>query len=235
MAIEKWVESNAKKIGNQFKLLDDGDTANVIFLYRSIEDVLRGSVHYLKASNYTGDVFCLGADCPACKRGVRLKNKLFIPLFNLDSGKFEIWYIDESFMNVLRTNVFKVYPNPSEIVFQITRHGAHGDVKTQYQIIAIGKNGSHPYDKLIIEQGINIEAGIDEICKEFDAKTITAMLNEYDANRQSRGSYRSNDNASSGSDNYGNLPNYQVTPRGASNGPTGYDISDDDYDDLPEF
>lgn len=234
MALERWVDSNAEKIGNQFKLMDDGDSANVIFLYRGIEDVLRGTVHYLKASNYAGDVFCLNKDCPACKRGVRAKNKLFIPLFNLDSGKFEIWYIDESFMNVLRPSVFNIHPNPSEVVFSVTRHGAHGDVKTQYSIIAAGRNGSHPYDKIIKDNGINIEEEIDKICKSFDARTITQMLDEYDAARANRNSYRNNNTGSTGSDNYGNLPNYQVTPRGANSVPD-YDVSPDDIDDLPVF
>jgi hypothetical protein len=138
-------------------------------------------------------------------------------------------------MDVLRTSVFKLFPNPSEIVFQVIRHGEHGDYKTRYEIVAIGKNGSHPYDELIKEHSINIEAGIDEICKDFDANTITTMLNEYDANRQSRGNYRGGSQSNGSGDNYGNLPNYQVTPRGTSNGPTGYDISSDNPDDLPVF
>ena len=239
MALEKWVDSNAKKLGNQFRLLDDGDTANVIFLYQSIDDVLREYVHYLKSSNYSGDVFCLGRGCPACQRGVRVKHKLFIPLFNLSKDKFEIWYIDEAFMDVLRTSVFKAYPNPSEVVFQVTRQGAARDSHTRYQIIAIGKNGSHPYDALIKEHNINIEASVDEICKEFDVGSMTTMLNEYADSRQNRNAYQGGGYNNNG--NYGNgystLPDYQVTPRGSSATPMPreYVAVSEDYDDLPDF
>lgn len=234
MALERWVDSNAKKTGIQFKLLDDGDSANVIFLYRSIEDVLRGGVHYLKSNTYTGDVFCLGAGCPACARGIRLKNKLFVPLFNLSTNRFEIWYLNESFMSVLRTAVFRICPNPSEIVFQITRHGEHGDPSTRYDITAVGKNGSHPYEKIIADYNINIEEAIDGICKEFDSAAMTTMINEYDASYSNRKASSAN-NASGNSDNYANLPNYQVTPRGAARDLTDYSVSPDDVEDLPTF
>ena len=126
-----------ERYGNMFLLRNDGDSADVIFLYQSIDDALVADVHYIKSSSYSGYVHCCGRGCPACAKGIRIQNKLFIPLYNISAN--EVQFFDRSirFENVLNNAVFSRFPNPSEFVFRITRHGAAGSMDTTYDISAV--------------------------------------------------------------------------------------------------
>ena len=55
---------------NYFTLRNDGDTADVIILYRGVSDVLVADAHYIKSNDYTGYVHCCGRGCPACGKGI---------------------------------------------------------------------------------------------------------------------------------------------------------------------
>ena len=80
MAFKKMTEYNEEKFGNFFRLVNDGDFADVVFLYRSTHDVLVADVHYVKTPDYSGYVQCLERGCPACSEGIRIQSKLFIPM-----------------------------------------------------------------------------------------------------------------------------------------------------------
>lgn len=192
---------NEEKFGGLFLLRNDGDYADVIFLYQSDDDVLVAeATHYIKSNNYSGYVHCCGSGCPACSKGLRLQSKLFIPLYNLtaNDGKGEIQFWDRTlrFEPQLHQDVFTKFANPSEIVFRITRHGAAGDVNTTYEIQAIGRNSTRPFSKILADNNITFPEHYDTICKELSISELSQMLN---TNHESS--------------NYSEMPSYQVTPR----------------------
>lgn len=187
---------------NYFSLRNDGDSADVIFLYRSIQDVLIADAHYIKSNDYTGYVHCCGRGCPACGKGISVRNKLFIPMYNMTTDRIEFWDRSTFFENQLNQDVFSRYPNPSEFVFRITRHGAARDVNTTYEIRAVGKNDVYPYNVILSKFNTKFPDVFDKIIKEFSAGQLNIMLN----NPADTASNTSNSS-------YSDLPSYQVTPR----------------------
>ena len=91
MAFKKMTDYNEERYGGKFILRNDGDFADVIFLYKSISDVLVADAHYIKSEKYNGYVHCCGVGCPACAKEIRVQNKLFIPLYNIQSREIEFW------------------------------------------------------------------------------------------------------------------------------------------------
>jgi len=222
MAFKTMSEYNKERgYDNWFMLRNDGDSADVIFLYRGPEDVLVADAHYIKSSSYTGYVHCCGRGCPACGKGISVRNKLFIPLYNLNSGKIEFWDRNMFFENQLNQDVFTRYPNPSEFVFRITRHGVARDVNTTYAITAVSKNDVLPYDAILSKFHTKFPDVYSTIIKEYSSGELYSMLN-------------SSETSTSDSGSYNDLPSYQVTPR-ASYSPSvnPVDTIDESDTDVP--
>ena len=177
--ISQW---NEEKQGDFFVLPNDGDWADVIFLYTSHDEVGVLDTHYITSPGYNGYVECTGkADCPACNygdKGIRKQTSLFIPLFNLTKGKVEFWDRGAKFdMQVLTPSVFKDFPNPSEYVFRVTRHGAAGDPATRYQVTAQARNTAYPLAKILADNGLTFPDGYNRVCKmDLPADEISKML-----------------------------------------------------------
>lgn len=201
MAFRKLSEVNEERFGNLFILRNDGDYADVVFMYRNMDDVLTADTHYIKSADYTGYVHCNGRGCPACQKGIRVQPKLFIPLFNMTSGRPEFWDRTRRFENQLMQDVFSKYPNPSEFVFRIQRHGESGSIDTTYSIIAVGRNNVKPYDVICTENHISYPEYYDVICKEMSQAEMSSAING---------------GATSASANYSSMPEYRAVPRVAS-------------------
>lgn len=191
---------NEEKFGGLFLLRNDGDSADVIFLYSSDNDVLVADTHYVKSSEYSGYVHCCGSGCPACGKGIRVQTKLFIPLFNLTAndgaGEIQFWDRSIRFEPQLHQDVFAKFPNPSEIVFRITRHGAANDINTTYEIQAIGRNSTNPISKILADNNATFPEYYSNICKDMSISELTRLLN-----------------TTSESSSYNEMPTYQVSPR----------------------
>lgn len=97
MAFKKVTEYNEEKYANWFVLPDDGDSEEVVILYKDIEDVLVADVHYIKCED-SGYVHCLGKGCPACSKGIRVQPKLFIPLYIPSKEEIVFWDRTPKFM-----------------------------------------------------------------------------------------------------------------------------------------
>lgn len=218
---------------NYFTLRNDGDYADVIFMYRNVSDVLIADAHYIKSNDYTGYIHCCGRGCPACGKGISVRNKLFVPLYNLSTGRIEFWDRSTFFENQLNQDVFNRYPNPSEFVFRVTRHGQARDVNTTYEIRAIGRNDQLPYDVILSSFGkTDILPFYENVIKEFSSGELNMMLNNTVSS--------STNDSSVDYSNYSNIPSYQVTPRAAyGNDQMQAPISvdeidvDDNIDDVP--
>ncbi len=221
MGFKKVKDYNEERYGDFFMLRNDGDYADVIFLYRSYDDVLVADTHYIKSNEYSGYCHCNGSGCPACQKGIRVQNKLFIPLFNLDDNKIEFFDRNSRFENQLMQDVLLSYPNPSEYVFRITRHGEAGSMGTHYSIQVVGNNKMMSYDDILKKFNATMPDYYSKVCREIDSATMSKML--------------SNNTAPSSSDE---IPDYKITPR-TNNTPSIDNISidydeDDNVEELDE-
>lgn len=205
MAFKTVNNYNESRYGNTFLLRNDGDYADVIFLYRNIDDVLVADTHYIKSNDYTGYVHCCGKGCPACHKGIRVQTKLFIPMYNITDHEIQFWDRTMRFEPQLQNDVFRNFSNPSEYVFRITRHGVPHDVNTSYEILAIGTNTVKTYDQILSENDVKNPDYYNMICKEFSTLELQNMINSYSNNDSSK-----NDS----------LPDYQVKPRSVINNNT---------------
>lgn len=183
MAFKKLNEYVEEKNGAFFTLPNDNDFADVIFLYRNTDDVLVADVHYISSKNYNGYAHCLGDNCPACNyptktgRGIRRSSQIFIPLYNISKRKVEFWDRTTRFEQVLNQSVFKNYPNPSEYVFRITRHGQPRDPGTRYDVRAISRNSDYPYDQILADFNMTMPDSYSLVCKELTYTEMSNYLN----------------------------------------------------------
>ena len=168
---------NEEKDGSFFLLKNDGDTADVIFLYQNVNDVLVADTHYIKSGEYSGYAHCCGAGCPACAKGIRIQTKLFIPLYNIATGEIQFFDRSMKFEPQLQKDVLASYPNPSEYVFRITRRGEAGSIDTRYEIVAVAKNTVKSYAEILAEKAITLPAGYEAVCRELTADEMGRMLN----------------------------------------------------------
>lgn len=209
MAFQSMIHYNETNFGNRFRLSNDGDAEDVIFLYQKIEDVLIGDVHYLKYPEYSGYVHCIGANCPACKSKVRLQRKLFIPMYIISQNKIVFWDRNTTFENQLQRDVFSRYSDPSKVVFRVTRRGGYKDINTTYNITAVGTNNIMSYEEICKKFSVEFPNYYDNICEDKSYADLESIIGGVTANS---GSSIPDNNV-----DY-SLPEYQVSPRGALNG-----------------
>ena len=125
--------------GGYFRLKNDHDTAQVRFLYDSIDDVQGYAVHEIQVGDKKRYVNCLRDynapidDCPLCKDGRFVTAKYFVPLFNLDTNRVETWERGKKFGQKL-SSLCGRYPHLVRHTFEIERNGKVGDTQTTYEI-----------------------------------------------------------------------------------------------------
>lgn len=176
MAFKSVEQFNDDRYHNLFRIPNDGESVDVIFLYQSKSDMLVADVHYVRSSEYSGYVHCCGAGCPACSKGIRVQNKLFIPVYNINKGAIEFWDRTMTFEPQMQKDVFDRFPNPSEYVFRITRHGAYKDVNTRYDIVAVGRNSLMSYSQILAKFNTKMPDYYENIVKTYLVSDLTRML-----------------------------------------------------------
>ena len=199
MAFKSVEQYNEERFGSFFLLRDDGDYADVIFLYENPEDMLVAEVHYVKSPTYSGYVHCCGKGCPACEKKIRVQTKLFIPVYNIEADEIQFFDRGIRFEPQMQRDVFRHYPNPSQVVWRITRHGAAGSIDTYYTIAAVGRNSIGTYSEILAKFDATMPDYYSNVCKEFSATELRDMLN-------------TNSEEVSGSD-ISSLPEFNVSPR----------------------
>lgn len=177
MAFKSVEQYNEERFGGFFMLRNDGDYKDVIFLYQNVSDVLIADVHYIKSGEYSGYCHCTGRGCPACGHGIRVQTKLFIPLYDLADDEITFWDRSSRFEQQFMQDVINKYPNPSEIVFRITRKGEAGSVDTKYTITAVGKNNIGSYASILASKQATLPDHYSIVCKDYPASKIQELLN----------------------------------------------------------
>lgn len=200
MAFKSMTEYNEERYGNMFMLRNDGDSAEVIFMYPSKDDVMMVEAHYIKSDSYSGYTQCLGKRiCPACEQGIRIQNKLFIPIYIIDSDEILFWDRNTRFFQQLDSDVFSKFADPSEFVFRITRHGVAGDFNTRYEISAVAKNNVISYDDILKKLDVKFPDYYNTVCADWSAEDYKDHL--VPAKEQV---------------DVDSMPEYKISPRGVS-------------------
>ena len=128
-----------------FSLSNDGDVAKVRFMYNKLEDIEGVAVHEIQVNDKKRYVNCLREyghpvdDCPLCKKGMFVNAKLFIPVYDIESGQVKIWERGKKFFGKI-AGLCTRYASKDDLVshiFEVERHGKKGDTQTTYEIYPV--------------------------------------------------------------------------------------------------
>lgn len=128
-----------------FYLKNDKEVATVRFMYDSIDDVEGMSVHTLEIGDKKRYVNCLREyndpidKCPFCREKMFTAAKLFIPLYDCETGSVKIWERGKKFFGKI-SSICARYPNTVSHKFEIERNGQKGDTSTTYEIYEVDKD-----------------------------------------------------------------------------------------------
>ena len=141
---------DADKYGGQggagyFSLKNDKDVATVRFMYNSIDDVEGYAVHQIEIDGKKRYVNCLREynepkdKCPFCRDGMFTTAKLFVPIYNIDQDRAQVWERGKKFISKI-SSICARYPDVVSHKFEIERNGQKGDTATTYEIYEVGKD-----------------------------------------------------------------------------------------------
>ena len=153
--------SEAEKYGGQggagyFSLKNDKDVATVRFMYNGIDDVEGYAVHQVEVDGKKRYVNCLRAynepidKCPFCREKKFQQAKLFIPIYNVDEDKAQIWERGKKFFAKI-SSLCARYANGVNLVsqqFEIERNGKAHDTQTTYEIFPVERPDETTLDDL---------------------------------------------------------------------------------------
>ena len=128
-----------------FKLVNDKDVARVRFMYNSIDDVEGYAVHQVEIDGKKRYVNCLREynepidTCPFCREKMFTTAKLFIPLYNIDDDRVQVWERGKKFIGKI-SSICARYPNVVSHIFEIERNGKPHETSTTYEIYEIDKD-----------------------------------------------------------------------------------------------
>ncbi len=131
--------------GGYFSLKNDKDTARVRFMYDTIDDIEGYSVHQVEIDGKKRYVNCLreyndSVDvCPFCKNQLYTTAKIFVPIYNEDMKKVQVWERGKKFYGTLSSVLSRIRgEHIVSQVFEIERNGKPKDTSTTYGIFALG-------------------------------------------------------------------------------------------------
>lgn len=146
----------ADKYGGQggagyFSLKNDKDVAQVRFMYNSIDDVTGYAVHEVEIDGKKRYVNCLREynqpvdTCPFCREKMYTTAKLFIPIYNIDQDRVQIWERGKKFISKI-SSICARYPNVVSHIFEIERNGKPHETTTTYEIYEVDKDDTKMED-----------------------------------------------------------------------------------------
>ncbi len=162
-----------------FSLKNDKDVARVRFMYNSIEDVEGYAVHQVEIDGKKRYVNCLREynepidKCPFCKAKMFTTAKLFIPVYNLDEERVQVWERGKKFISKI-SSICARYPNVVSHIFEIERNGKKGETTTTYEIYEVDK------DETILEDLPEFDDPLGTLILDKSAEDMEFYLdNEY--------------------------------------------------------
>lgn len=128
-----------------FSLKNDKDTAQVRFMYNSVDDITGYAVHEVEIDGKKRYVNCPREYnqpldvCPFCAKKKFTTVKLFIPIYNIDQDRVQIWERGKKFIGRI-SSLCARYPNTVSQIFEIERNGQKSDTQTSYEFYPIEKD-----------------------------------------------------------------------------------------------
>lgn len=128
-----------------FSLKNDKDVARVRFMYNDIDDVEGYAVHQVEIDGRKRWVNCLREynepkdKCPFCRENMFTSAKLFVPIYDVDNDRVQIWERGKKFIGKI-SSICARYPNVVSHIFEIERNGQKGDTSTTYEIYEVDKD-----------------------------------------------------------------------------------------------
>ena len=134
-----------------FSLADDKDSAVVTFLYEEEDgsDMDYFVVHQVEVDGRNRYVNCNAIsedgegihpeNCPLCEEGYPRIEKLFLQLYNENTGQVETWDRGRSYVQKIVTLINKYGPLVNQ-PFEIIRSGKKGDQRTTYEFFPESPN-----------------------------------------------------------------------------------------------
>ena len=128
-----------------FYLKEDKEVATVRFMYNGIDDVEGMSVHAIEINDKKRYVNCLRNYndpidvCPFCRAKMFTSAKLFVPIYEEETGNVKIWERGKKFFGKI-SSICARYPDTVSHKFEIERNGKKGDTSTTYEIYEVGKD-----------------------------------------------------------------------------------------------
>lgn len=132
-----------------FSLKNDRDTANVRFMYNSIDDVHAYAIHNVKVDDRDRYVSCLRkynepkSQCPMCAAGEFQRVKLYIPLYDTAENEVKVWERGKNFFPKISAICARYSSADVPLVshtFDIERHGKAGESSTTYEVYETSKD-----------------------------------------------------------------------------------------------
>lgn len=153
-----------------FSLKNDKDIARVRFLYERPEDLEGYAVHEVKIDGKKRYVNCLRSykdpvdACPFCRDHHYQVAKLFIPLYNIDEDRIQIWERGKNFFAKM-SSMMSRYPNFVSHVFEVERNGKPHDTGTTYEMYEISKDDTtlEDFDTPNILGGVVLDKSFEEM------------------------------------------------------------------------
>lgn len=130
-----------------FSLKNDKDVARVRFMYDSIDDVEGYAVHEVTINDKKRYVNCLRSysdpidKCPFCAAKKFQSAKLFIPIYNEDEERVQMWERGKKFFAKI-SSICARYPHLVSHTFEIERNGKPGSTQTTYEIYETGQDST---------------------------------------------------------------------------------------------
>ena len=130
-----------------FSLKNDGDVARVRFMYKDAGDIEGYAVHQVEIDGKKRWVNCLREynepldKCPFCKDHRFQQARLFIPIYNIDEDRVQVWERGKKFFSQI-SSIASRYPDLVSHVFEIERNGKKGDTTTTYGIYEVDKDNT---------------------------------------------------------------------------------------------
>jgi hypothetical protein len=128
-----------------FSLKNDKDVARVRFMYNDINDVEGFAVHQVEVDGKKRYVNCLREyneptdKCPFCANHQFQTAKLFIPLYNVDENRVQVWERGKKFFAKI-SSICARYNDLVSHTFEIERNGKAGSTQTTYEIYEVDKD-----------------------------------------------------------------------------------------------
>jgi len=150
--VDNYGGSGAKSF---FQLKNDGDVANVRFMYNGLEDIKGYAVHEITLGDKKASVNCLRAynepksKCPFCEAGNLQRAKLYLALYDVDEGEVRIWERGKTFAQKVSSICSRYAKADSPLVshtFDIERHGKPKDTSTTYEVYETGRDNTRLED-----------------------------------------------------------------------------------------